>query len=267
MFAIAGGQSIVGNPHTWSLFFARQPEPDLEFTEEELEETTSYRSSSSPPPRPPKRSGGQRPLLWILLLVLIGGGAYVAMEPQMFMEYLEPLLGESPAPQPPPPVAKKPVVPKPPTAPIASPPPATTSTVPTPVAPPVDLPKATVPTPAPVPTPPSMPSIPTASAPASLPEPAAVAPAMTNTPSTTGSPTPLFSEGQRVAVLPNQVSPGNAVPLMQDAEGTKPGLAVPPGTVLTVLDGDLQGGGWVYLVRSAFGDKGWIVEKQLKLKP
>jgi len=259
MFAIAGGQFVVGNPLTWSLFFARQPEPDLEFTEEELEETTSYRSS--PPPRPPKRSGGQRrPLLWVLLLVLIGGGAYVAMEPQMFMEYLEPLLGESPAPQPPPPVAKKPAVPKPPTAPVA-PPPATTSAAPTPVAPPVDLPKAAGPAPAPVPTPPSAPSTSTASVPASRPEPATAAPAMTT------SPTPLFSEGQRVTVLPNQVSPGNAVPLMQDAEGTKPGLAVPPGTVLTVLDGDLQGNGWVYLVRSSFGDKGWIVEKQLKLKP
>lgn len=264
MFAIAGGQSVVGNPLIWSLFFARQPEPDLEFTEEELEETTSYRSS--PPPRPPKRSNRQRPLLWVLLLVLIGGGAYVAMEPQMFMEYLEPLLGESPAPQPPPPVAKKPVVPKPPTAPIA-PPPATTSAAPASVAPPVELPKATVPAPAPVPTPPSTPSTPTASAPSPIPEPASAAPAMNTAPSMIGSPTPLFSEGQRVTVLPNQASPGNAVPLMQDAEGTKPGLAVPPGTVLTVLDGDLQGGGWVYLVRSAFGDKGWVIEKQLKLKP
>ena len=257
MFAIAGGQSVVGSPLTWSLFFARQPEPDLEFTEEELEETTSYRSS--PPPRPPKRSGGQRPLLWVLLLVLIGGGAYVAMEPQMFMEYLEPLLGESPAP-PPPPIAKKPAMPKPPAPPMA-PPPATTGVTSAPVAPPVDLPKAAVSAPAPVPTPPLTPSVPTASAPSSIPEPASAAPAMTT------SPTPLFGEGQRVTVLPNQVSPGNAVPLMQDAEGTRPGLAVPPGTVLTVLDGDLQGSGWVYLVRSAFGDKGWIIEKQLKLKP
>jgi hypothetical protein len=90
---------------------------------------------------------------------------------------------------------------------------------------------------------------------------------MTTASPMSGSPTPLFSEGQRVIVLPNQASPGNAVPLMQDAEGTKPGLAVPSGTILTVLDGDLQGGGWVYLVRSTFGDKGWIIEKQLKLKP
>jgi hypothetical protein len=56
------------------------------------------------------------------------------------------------------------------------------------------------------------------------------------------------------------------VVLAQDAEGTKPGPAIPPGTALTILDGDLQAGGWVYSVRSDFGTKGWLAEKQLKLK-
>ena len=97
MFAVAGGPSFAGNPLS-ALFFARQPEPDLEFTEEELEQTTNTRSSS--PMKSPKKSGG-RPVLWILLLALIGGGAYVAMEPEMVMDWVNQLLGETPAPQPP----------------------------------------------------------------------------------------------------------------------------------------------------------------------
>ncbi len=80
MFAIAGGPSFVDSPLNWSIFFARQPEPDLEFTEEELEQTTTIRSPS--PMKPPKKSSG-RPLLWVLVLIVIGAGAYVAMEPEM----------------------------------------------------------------------------------------------------------------------------------------------------------------------------------------
>lgn len=261
MSALASDHSFGGNPLTWNLFFARHPEPDLEFTEEELEETTSYRSSP-PPAKSPNPSGGKRPLIWVLLLVLIGGGAYVAMEPEMFMEYLGPLLGESPAPQAPPPVATKPVVPKPtPPAPIAQ---APAPVVPAPAAPPAEVPSAMTSTPPTIPTTPSMPPAPVPSAELAPPAPAPQIPAAG---SVAASPTPLFSEGQRVIVLPNQAAPGNAVPLMHDAAGTKPNLAVPPGTVLTVLDGDLQSSGWVYSVRSSFGDKGWIAEKQLKLKP
>src|ERR687889_2683262 len=104
MFAVAGGPSFVGNPLNWSLLFARQPEPDLEFTEEELEQTTSVRSSS--PLKPPKKSGG-RPLLWMLLLLLAGGGAYVATEPEMITDLVGPLLGESSTPTAQPPVAMK----------------------------------------------------------------------------------------------------------------------------------------------------------------
>jgi len=257
MFAIAGGSSLTGNPLTWSLFFARQPEPDLEFTEEELEQTTTIRSPS--PTKPPKKSSG-RPLLWVLLLILIGGGAYVAMEPDMIMDYVGPLLGESPAPQPQPPVARRQAPPKPappvpatqPQAAVSTPPPAA----------PVEVPQAAAPT-APVPAPQSTLPMPTASAPIQAPPspaPAPVAPI-------TASPTPLFSEGQRVSVLADPTNPGEKVVLAQDAEGTKPGLAIPPGTALTILDGDLQASGWVYSVRSDFGTKGWLAEKQLKLKP
>lgn len=253
MFAIAGGPSLAGSPLTWSLLFARQPEPDLEFTEEELEQTTTIRSPS--PTKPPKQSSG-RPLLWVLLLILIGGGAYVAMEQEMIMDYVGPLLGESPAPQPQPPVARRPAPPAPATQPQAAvpiPPPAI----------PVEVPQAAAPMTAPVPTPPVPQPMPTASVPIQAPPspaPAPVAPI-------TASPTPLFSEGQRVSVLADPTNPGTKVVLAQDAEGTKPGPAIPPGTALTILDGDLQGSDWVYSVRSDFGTKGWLVEKQLKLKP
>ena len=253
MFAIAGGPSLAGSPLTWSLLFARQPEPDLEFTEEELEQTTTIRSPS--PPNPPKKSSG-RPLLWVLLLVLIGGGAYVAMEPEMIMDYVGPLLGESPAPPPQPPVARRPAPPKPaptaqPQAPVSTPPAET----------PVEAPQAAAPPTAPVPEPPAIQPMPTTPAPIqALPSPAPVAPITT-------TPTPLFSEGQRVSVLANPTNPGGKVVLTQDAERTRSGPAIPPGTALTILDGDLQGNDWVYSVRSDFGTKGWLMEKQLKLKP
>ena len=260
MFAIAGGSSLAGRPLTWSLFFARQPEPDLEFTEEELEQTTTIRSPS--PMKPPKKSSG-RPLLWMLLLVLIGGGAYVAMEPEMIMDYVGPLLGESPAPQPQPPVARKPAPPKlAPAVPATQP--QTAASTPPPAAP-VEVPQPAAPTTAPVPAPapPSTPPMPTASAPIQAPPspaPAPVAPV-------TASPSPLFSEGQRVSVLADPTNPGGKVVLTQDAEGTRLGAAIPPGTAFTILDGDLQAGGWIYSVRSDFGTKGWLAERQLKLKP
>jgi hypothetical protein len=257
MFATAEGPSFADNPLTWSLFFARQPEPDLEFTEEELEQTTTVRSPS--PMKPPKQSNN-RSLLWVLLLVLLGGGAYVAMEPEMIMDYVGPLLGDTPASQPQPPVARKPAPPTPlPVAPAAQP--KAMTPPPPPAVAPMETPQATVPDPAPVPTPPSVPSMPTASAPAQA------TPTPTPVPSAAAGPTPLFSEGQRVSVLPNPAAPGQKVQLSQDAEGTRPGPAIPPGTVFTVLDGDLQGSSWVYSVRSDFGTKGWLAEKQLKLKP
>jgi hypothetical protein len=73
-----------------NLLFARQPEPDLEFTEEDL-------SDAAPPPTPPVKSpkpSNKRPILWLLLLAIMGGLAYVAMEPDMVMRFLEPYLGD-----------------------------------------------------------------------------------------------------------------------------------------------------------------------------
>jgi hypothetical protein len=83
----------------------------------------------------------------------------------------------------------------------------------------------------------------------------------------TDSPTPVFAEGQRVTLLPSPGAPREKVALMRDAEGEKPGPAVPPGTNFTILDGDLQDRGWVYYVRSDYGTKGWLDENQLKAKP
>jgi hypothetical protein len=194
--------------------------------------------------------------LWVLLLVLIGGGAYVAMEPEMVMEYIEPLLGESP--EPPTPIVQRPMPPKP-VAP--APQPMEEAPTPPPAVAPVEVPQAA--TPAPVPIPPSAPSMPNTSATVeTIPTPVPAS----DTP-VTNSPPPLFGEGQRVSVLPNPAAPGQKVVLTQDAEGSRPGLAIPPGTVLTVLDGDLQGTGWVYSVRSDYGTTGWLPEHQLKLKP
>src|SRR5436305_1732816 len=87
MAVLAGNLTSVGNPLQWSLRFARQPEPDLEFTEEELDQTTAIRSSS---PMKPKKSRGGRPLLWILLLMLLAGVGYLAMEPEQLAEWLAP---------------------------------------------------------------------------------------------------------------------------------------------------------------------------------
>ena len=259
MSATVGDPSLTGSPLAWSLLFTRQPEPDLEFTEEELEQTTNIRPSS--PMKSPKKSGG-RSLLWILLLVLIGGGAYVAMEPELVTDLVGPLLGESS--EPPAPVAVQPLRPKQP-APSALP----SQPGPVAVAPPVpqsQAPQTSAPAPVPAPPPAPSPGQPSASIPATtapVPSPAPVATA----PPPSASPAPLFGEGQRVTVLPNPSAPGEKVALKQDATSTKPGPAVPPGTAFTILDGDLQDTGWMYYVRSDYGTKGWLEETQLRLKP
>ncbi|HLA62446.1 MAG TPA: hypothetical protein VK626_09400, partial [Nitrospiraceae bacterium] len=114
MAALVGNLTSVWSPFDWTLLFARQPEPDLEFTEEELDQTTSTKARG--PMNPRKKSGGGSPILWILLLALVGGIAYVSMEPEMVTEWLRPFLGES---TPPPMVMKpKPSVPAP-VAPLA----------------------------------------------------------------------------------------------------------------------------------------------------
>ncbi len=77
-------------------------------------------------------------------------------------------------------------------------------------------------------------------------------------------PVPMFHEGQRVRVRPDLNAPGWSVLLRQDAEGTMAGATILPGSVLAILDGDLQGRNWVYFVRSDFGSEGWLTEGQLR---
>lgn len=245
MTALVGNLTSVGNYFDvhWSLLFARQPEPDLEFTEEELDQTTTTRATG--PLNPRKKSGGGRPILWILLLALIGGGAYIAIiEPELVTEWLNPYLGE----RTPPSVAMNPKsAPMTPSAPApqATPNPSDVGPVPAP-APSASVPTAVAPSAVPAMTPPQ----------------AAVKPAA---PATTSS-DPMFSEGQKVTATMDETAPGGSSPLFADSSSSKPGPVVRFGATLTVLDGDLQQSGWMYLVRTDEGAKGWVSEKRLRLK-
>jgi hypothetical protein len=245
MAALVGNLTSALNPFDWTLLFARQPEPDLEFTEEELDQTITTKARGPITPR--KKSGGGSPILWVLLLALVGGIAYVAtMEPEMLEEWLSPYLGEST----PPPMAMKP---KP--------------SIPAPVVPPAPAPQA-------APSPRNEASAPLAPAtsPATAVPPAA--PAIVPPPqiaARTAAPVmpsldPMFSEGQKVTVTLDERAPGGNIPLFADSSSSKPGPIVRPGVSLTVMDGDLQAYGWMYLVRTDEGVQGWVSEKRLRLK-
>ena len=111
MAALVGNLATVWPIDNWTLLFARQPEPDLEFTEEELDQTIATKARG--PVNPHKKSSGGSPILWVLLLILVGGIAYVSMEPEMLTGWLSPYLGES-TPTPPPMTMKpKPSAPAP----------------------------------------------------------------------------------------------------------------------------------------------------------
>ena len=244
MAALVGNLTSVWNPFDCTLLFARQPEPDLEFTEEELDQTIATKARNPLPPH--KKPGGGSPILWILLLALVGGIAYVSMEPEMMTEWLSPYLGEST----PPPIAMKP-------KPLA----------PAPVAPPSPAPQAAS-SPSNEASAPLAPATTpaTAVAPAA---PAVVPPSQTATrPAAPVVPPldPMFSEGQKVTVTVDDKAPGGSISLFSDSSSSKPGLIVRPGTSLTVMDGDLQPSGWMYLVRTDEGAKGWVSEKRLRLK-
>lgn len=92
MAALVENLTLVGNPFPWTVFFAHQPDPDLEFTEEELDQTTATRATGPLPPH--KKSGGNRPILWILLLLLIGIAYLAVMKPEMWVAWLGSYLGE-----------------------------------------------------------------------------------------------------------------------------------------------------------------------------
>ncbi len=237
MFSSTGIPAIRSEWTNWHLLFASQPEPDLEFTEEDLDEPM-------PPPTPPMNSpkrSGKRPLLWILLLLLVGAIGYVAMDPDGVMQLVEPYLeGRTDTA---PPAAQKPPVT------------AQTPTQPPTVAPPIPpaLPDSGSPAPADVPTPSSA-------------SPAATTPEVAPAPPIVSVADPRFSEGQRVTVIPDPNRPKSPMPLFVDSVGTKTSTTVLAGTTLTIRDGDYQKNGWVYAVRTQDGRKGWIPERNLKLK-
>ena len=230
----------------WHLLFASQPEPDLEFTEEDLDE-------SMPPPAPPMNSpkrSGKKPLLWILLLLLVGGVGYVAMDPDGAMQLVEPYLGGGAEPA-------QPVIQKPPVkaqapkqAPTVAPPVVADNSPPAPA----DVPAASSAIPAPAIPAPAMPALQPA---ASAPKPAAPTVRVAG---------PLYAEGQRVTVIADPTRPKSPIPLFVDAVGTKTSTTVLAGATLTILDGDYQKRGWVYSVRAQDGRKGWVPERSLRLK-
>ena len=258
VLAIGKGPSIADRPRTWNLLFSRQPESNLEFTEEWLDEATTL---GSPLPIKPPTQSRRRPLLWVVLFLLIGGGAYAAIEPEMVMEYLRSLLGNSPAPQPL--VARNPASPIDPPSKQSEPDWSFLAPDDTAISSsPDDLPPATASTPA---------TTATASKQSKqdwsfLAKIESFRQELNVAPGTRGAPVPMFREGQRVSVRPDLNAPGWAILLRQDAEGTMPGPTILPGTVLTILDGDLQGRNWVYFVRSDIGSEGWLTEGQLRSK-
>ena len=239
MAALVGNLTSVWHPFDWTLLFARQPEPDLEFTEEELDQTIATKARG--PLNPRKKPSGGSPILWVLLLALVGGIAYVSMEPELLTEWLGPYLGES---TPPPPVTMRPKPAAPAPTPQAAPSPSTQA--PAPLAP--------------------------ATSPATGVAPAA--PAVVPPPQTAARPgapevpplSPMFGEGQKVTVTADEMAPGGSIPLFADSSSSKPGPIVRPGASLTVMDGDLQPGGWMYMVRTDEGATGWVSEKRLRLK-
>ena len=230
----------------WHLLFASQPEPDLEFTEEDLDE-------SMPPPAPPMNSpkrSGKKPLLWILLLLLVGGVGYVAMDPDGAMQLVEPYLGGGAEPA-------QPVIQKPPVkaqapkqAPTVAPPVVAGNSTPAPA----DVPAPSSAMPAPAIPAPAMPALQPA---ASAPKPAAPTVRVAG---------PLYAEGQRVTVIADPTRPKSPIPLFVDAVGTKTSTTVLAGATLTILDGDYQKRGWVYSVRAEDGRIGWVPERSLRLK-
>lgn len=246
MVSSTGIPAIRSEWTNWHLLFASQPEPDLEFTEEDLDE-------SMPPPAPPMNSpkrSGKKPLLWVLLLLLVGGVGYVAMDPDGAMQLVEPYLGGGAEPA-------QPVIQKPPVkaqapkqAPTVAPPVVADNSTPAPA----DVPAASSAIPAPAIPAPAMPALQPA---ASAPKPAAPTVRVAG---------PLYAEGQRVTVIADPTRPKSPIPLFVDAVGTKTSTTVLAGATLTILDGDYQKRGWVYSVRAQDGRKGWVPERSLRLK-
>lgn len=83
---------------------------------------------------------------------------------------------------------------------------------------------------------------------------------------TTNVPTPRFHEGQQVTIAPQKASGNGRPSLRGDSAGTRPGPPVQPGEHLTILDGSLVEGTWIYQVRTSRGATGWVSEDRLQTR-
>ena len=80
------------------------------------------------------------------------------------------------------------------------------------------------------------------------------------------APSPPYGEGQRVSIIPDPASSGISV-LARDPRGSEPASTVRAGSVLTVMDTELQNTGWIHQVRVEDGSIGWIAEQRLTSHP
>jgi len=78
--------------------------------------------------------------------------------------------------------------------------------------------------------------------------------------------TPLFKEGQKVLLVQKPGENTLSASLLSHASGTQPGPLVKVGEILTILDGEMVGEGWVYKVRTQSGATGWVLEKSIRKK-
>jgi len=73
-------------------------------------------------------------------------------------------------------------------------------------------------------------------------------------------PSPIFTESQKVSL----VGGTGETPLVLDPQTGKPGPVIKPGAPMTILDGTLQDGKWMYQVKTQTGQIGWLSESKLQ---
>ncbi len=73
-------------------------------------------------------------------------------------------------------------------------------------------------------------------------------------------PSPMFLENQKVSLVEGT----KETSLFMDSKAGKPGPMVKAGDAMTILDGMLQDGHWVYQVKTHEGQIGWLSESKLK---
>ena len=87
-----------------------------------------------------------------------------------------------------------------------------------------------------------------------------------NGPTSPSLSSPKFAEGQQVLYSTGAEGTMDSAKLKGDASGTKPGPAVKPGELLTIVDGEIVGTSWVYKVQKSSGATGWVLENEIRIK-